>query len=57
MQKKTIRLAKETLLRLDFAHGGGVAAPSWSGCPMISCISCTYDADCCVPATGAVKLA
>jgi len=40
MQKKTIRLAKETLLRLDLARGGAQADFTWSGCPMISCQSC-----------------
>jgi hypothetical protein len=40
---KKIGLSKETLARID---GGLSAAPSWSGCPTISCMSCSYDACC-----------
>jgi hypothetical protein len=56
MQKKTIRLAKETLRRLDLARGGAAAYRTWSDCPMISSLSCTYDNDCCVPAAEATRL-
>ncbi|HEX2644813.1 MAG TPA: hypothetical protein VHU81_17580 [Thermoanaerobaculia bacterium] len=41
---KKIGLSKETLARID---GALSAAPSWSGCPTISCLSCTNDAGCC----------
>lgn len=47
MKKKTIRLARETLTRLDHAKGGAPGA-SWSACPTISCISCSED-PCCAP--------
>lgn len=44
-KKKTIRLAKETLLNLDLAQGGAPGR-TWSVCPTISCQSCS-EPDCC----------
>lgn len=49
-QTKRLRLSRETLSELSSGGGAAAMAISSRDLPMCSCLSCTYDNECCTAA-------